>query len=111
MVNPTDTFDVDAEQAAADARLAHIELPAGATTDSAGWSKNLREPGWSRSLEWTRIANGDGPALYIDGRQQDDGTFSRSISLYVDEISLTASGARELAAALNEAAHVLERLT
>lgn len=108
------------EQRAADAAYADVPLPAGASTDSEGWGKNLQREGHSRALVWRsyeggladlRLA-GTGISVDIDGRQQCDGSFTRGISLWgVDEGGeLTAEVARGLAAVLAGAADELDRL-
>jgi hypothetical protein len=102
MINATDDFDPDAA-------FAHIPVPAGAETDSESWTQNLQRPGYSRSLTWAKFP-ADGISVYIDGRQEGDGSFTRQISLYEDALGLTADGARRLAFALIKAADTLKAL-
>lgn len=92
--------------------FAHAELPAGATR-TRGWTSD--EDGvWSRTFEGTlrKIGTADTgyPAkLLTGGVQFSNGKITRSISVTANE-GLTAAEARELAAALLEAADEIERL-
>jgi hypothetical protein len=103
-----------------DIALADVAIPAGASTDWAGWGKNLQGDGYSRSLLWRSYEGGmadlrladSSISVDIDGRQQCDGSFTRHISLWgVDEGgALTSDQARAVAALLTHAADELERL-
>ncbi len=101
------------DYAAANKRAAELTartpLPAGATTDGT-WS-DLRdvEGDCVRSLEWSRH-DAAGIGVAVDGWQHLDGRVESHVSLYDAEKELTAESARQLAAALLEAADELERL-
>jgi hypothetical protein len=91
-----------------DAEHAHIAVPAGARADL--WVRDGDSGEWSRCLEWAQIPT-TVPAvdLYVDGRQLLDGSHTTQVSLYSDGAHLTGVQARALAAALVQAAAVLDR--
>jgi hypothetical protein len=93
-----------------DRLYADVPLPAGASTDSEGWAKDLKRGGYRRSLVWRSF--GERANVEISGWQHTDGSFSRHICLWgVDEGgSLTSAHARHIAALLVEAADEMERL-
>jgi hypothetical protein len=88
------------------AQLDQVATPAGA----------VRTFGWQRDTNWFRDFEGTmrrgGPArVQICGRQQADGSTRRWISVHTRHLdALDAATARELAAALNDAADEMERL-
>jgi hypothetical protein len=86
-----------------------IPVPAGATADE--WNAITSAIGDTvRSLEWSRH-DAAGIGVAVDGWQDSTGQVSRCISLYDTECKeLTAEDARQLAAALIEAADELDRL-
>ena len=91
-------------------QLPDLPVPAGAT--AGDWCDLTDiEGGITRSLEWSRH-DAAGVGVAVDGWQQADGRIDRCVSLYDTESKeLTAAGARQLAAALVEAADALDRLT
>jgi hypothetical protein len=95
------------EQNLIDIALAGVPLPSGAT-DLSGWEKNLQRDGWSRTLVWRTWDSGE---LVVDiaGRQESDGTYTRQITLE-DGVDFTSTCARQVAAALIEAADEIDRL-
>lgn len=98
------------EQELLDARLAHVPLPAGATSD--GWSSVRHDDGDAiRSLLWsTHDTPSSGVGVEVAGSQDEHGVVERHVAIYADYPELTADQARELAGALNEAADALDRL-
>lgn len=99
-----------AETNAVDARYADVPLPAGAIQND-GWSRHNDTGNWYRLIEWAVIPT-QTPAvdICIDGRQATDGTFTREVALYAEDVRLTAAQARAVAAALSAAADELDRL-
>jgi hypothetical protein len=92
-----------------DAEYANLPVPAGARADR--WVRDDNEE-WSRSLEWVRVPTTVAAVdLYIDGRQNLDGSHTSQVSLYSDGASLTAEQARKLGRALLDAAAELDKLT
>lgn len=87
----------------------NVPLPAGATTD--GWTSDDPDGTLCRSLEWSSHDTTN-VGLSIDGWQRATGEFTCGISLYgVSEgKSIDAVEARQLAAALLNAADELDRL-
>lgn len=95
-----------------DATYANVPVPAGATTDTAGWTLDTETGGWSRSVEWAQFPTSVRAVdIYIDGRQQTDGSYTSQVSLYSDGAHLTADEAIAVARALLEAAGTLNRMT
>jgi hypothetical protein len=87
------------------ADMAYCDVPAPAHATWVGqWEEHV-ELGWSRSLVWREYRG-----VAIDGNQQCDGTVVRGVSVYVEGERFTSAEARELAAALSEAADELDRL-
>lgn len=92
----------------------HLDRPEGATqvygcgerTDGRGWSREFT--GTSRRV--------DGVSVRLNGTQFADGTVERTLAVGVDDLAagpggaLTAAAARQLAAALIEAADELDRM-
>jgi hypothetical protein len=101
-----------AEHNLVDAAYADVPLPAGASTDSEGWGKDLKLGGYRRSLLWRSDGEPGEVSVDIDGWQRLDGSFTRHISLWgADEGgALTSTQARRIAAMLLDAADELERL-
>lgn len=99
-----------AETNAVDARYADVPLPAGAIQND-GWSRHSDTGNWYRLIEWATIPT-QTPAVEVcvDGRQATDGTFTRDVAIYAEDVRLTAMQARALAAALSAAADELDRL-
>ncbi|MCB0925144.1 MAG: hypothetical protein KDB50_11485 [Mycobacterium sp.] len=86
-----------------------IPLPAGATTDG-WWSVNPEDNDPIRSLSWWE-RNVARIQVNIDGWQEANGDFTRGVSLYgLEGGQATANDARQIAAALTEAAAELDRL-
>lgn len=100
--------DYDPEMAELSERLAHIPVPAGATTDSC-WSTRSDDGDVMRSLEWSRRYAGRA-CVHVDGWQGETGHVTRWVSVYDSLEEMPADEARQLAAALVEAADELERL-
>ena len=97
------------EQDLLDARLGHIPLPAGATTD--GWLSVRHDDGDAiRCLEWSRHDTGMAAGVSVDGWQDEHGRVDRHIGLYDVPDEMTADDARRLAATLIEAANALDAL-
>jgi hypothetical protein len=96
------------EQNLVDIALAGVPFPSGAT-DLSGWEKNLKRDGWSRALVWRTWDSGE-MEVDIAGRQESDGTYTRRIVLE-DGVDFTSTGARQVAAALIEAADTLDELS
>ncbi len=92
------------EQNLVDIALAGVPLPFGAT-DLSGWERNVQRDGWSRTLVWRTWDSGE-MIVDIADRQESDGTYTRQITLE-DGADFTSTGARQLAAALIEAADEL----
>ena len=86
-----------------------LPIPAGATADD--WCDLTDIEGdVTRSLTWSRH-DAARVGVAVDGWQYADGRVTRWVSLYDTECKeLTAEGARQLAAALLDAADELERL-
>jgi len=101
-----------AEHNLVDAAYADVPLPAGASTDSEGWGKDLKFGGYRRSLLWRSDGEPGEVSVDIDGWQRLDGSFTRHTSLWgTDEGgALTSAQARRIAAMLLDAADELERL-
>jgi hypothetical protein len=101
-----------AEHNLVDAAYADVPLPAGASTDSEGWGKDLKLGGYRRSLLWRSEGEPGEVSVDIDGWQRLDGSFTRHISLWgTDEGgALTSAQARRIAAMLLDAADALDRL-
>lgn len=99
-----------AETNAVDARYAGLALPAGAIAND-GWTRHGDDGEWVRLIEWAVIPTHT-PAvdICVDGRQATDGTFTRQVAVYAEDVRLTAAQARDLAAALIAAADELDRL-
>ena len=96
---------------AVDAQYADVPLPAGASTDCAGWARNTETGEWARPVEWATFpAPGTAVEVCIDGMQSTGGTFTRDISLYAEDCDLSAEQARTLAAVLAAAADELDCL-
>ena len=93
----------------ADAAYAEIPAPPGAKVGV--WEQNTAG-GYSRSLEWGDVTTGvAGVDVGIDGRQEGNGDFTRSVTVYVDgSVRLSAVEAREVARALLAAAEEFDRL-
>ena len=87
----------------------NVPLPAGATSD--GWDPVTDDGNLVRSLEWSTHDSGK-IAVSVDGSQDDTGSFTRGISFYgaSEGKAMTAVQARELAAALIDAAAELDKL-
>jgi hypothetical protein len=99
--------------AATEAQFAHIALPPGATTNEY-WTREPDGNGLhSRALEWWE-KGGRESAVYIHGIQYSDGHFERLIGILLDNNDTldieTAGAAREIAAALIEAADRADRI-
>jgi hypothetical protein len=99
-----------AEHNLVDAAYADVPLPAGASTNSEGWGKDLKQGGYRRSLLWRNDGQPGGVSVDIDGWQWLDGSFARHISLWgVDEGgALSCAQARSIAAMLLDAADELD---
>jgi hypothetical protein len=95
-----------------DAAYADVPLPAGASTDSEGWGKDLKYGGYRRSLLWRSDGEPGEVCVDIDGWQRHDGSFIRHISLWgIDEGGgLSCAQARRIAAMLLDAADEVDRL-
>ncbi|WP_221317472.1 hypothetical protein [Mycobacterium sp. AZCC_0083] len=96
---------------AADAPFVHIATPAGATTTSH-WSRSPEDNGMHvRDLEWWEKWCED-HTVAITGGQYSDGSVDRHIAVFDDDngkITVnSAANARELAAALLEAAELMD---
>lgn len=103
-----DTFDWGREQELLDARLSHIPVPGGATTD--GWHSISSSDGDAiRSLEWSRYSAGQ-IGVSVAGWQDEHGDLSQHIGICDVPDELTAGDARQFAAALVAAAEKLEAL-
>lgn len=88
--------------------FAEVPRPADATRFCM-WSDE--EGGvWVRTFDGTRRSVGGKEVVFIDGRQYQDGRVERSIVLTVGDDDYDAATARQLAAALIDAADELERL-
>jgi len=89
--------------------ISNIPLPHGATADD--WPSVDHDGVLVRSLEWGRFDTSK-VGVSIDGSQRADGAYTRGISFYgVSEGQpIDSAQARELAAALIEAADELDRL-
>ncbi len=86
----------------------NVPLPAGATTD--GWHSITNDGLPSRSLEWSRHDTGTA-GVSVDGWQDATGAYSKGVSVYgIEGKAVTAVEARDLAAALIEAADELDKL-
>ena len=86
---------------------ADIPPPPGATI-VGDWERNTGG-GWSRSLVWASYGDEDPISVDITGRQEHDGTYTRQISMWLDEGgALDAAAARRLAAHLLNAADLLD---
>lgn len=90
------------------AQIPDVPTPPGATGDS--WDHSVTFDGVPiRGLEWFRRTAGK-IGVAVDGSQTADGAYTCGISTYGEVIEIGAAEARELAAALVEAADVLDRL-
>ncbi len=91
------------------AACANIPVPPGAVADS--WAVKT-SGGVCRSLEWhDNYSSVPGVDVVIDGTQESSGDFARSVTVYSDDsVRLSATEARELAAALVAAADAFDRL-
>lgn len=90
-------------------RLAHIPVPEGATADS--WdSIRVTDGDAIRTLVWFERDVSPAIGVTVGGWQDEQGDSVRYIGVIAENAELTAVQARELAAALNEAADVLESL-
>ncbi|POY29126.1 hypothetical protein C3469_04310 [Mycobacterium kansasii] len=88
----------------------NVPVPPGVTADAGGWQHNLRDGGYCRALLWRSFGGAGGFSADIDGWQQDDGTYTRRISLWGDDGgNLTSAQARQVAAMLLDAADELDR--
>ena len=87
----------------------NLPIPAGATADR-DWPSITSDGVPVRGLVWSEH-NTAKVGLSIYGQQYgDDGRWTRAISLFGDDVELTAGEARELAAKLLEAADAMDRL-
>lgn len=92
--------------------LSNVPVPPGATIDPASveWSEMWPGSGYTRLVRWASFETAQATAS-IEGLQQPDGSFTRSIVLYNDgDPDLTAAEARQIAATLIEVANVFEHL-
>lgn len=90
---------------AAAASFNDVPPPAGAVR-TFGWQ---RDSNWFRDFEGTKRCAGQ-TRVHVFGRQQADGSARRWIAVYTRRLdALNAAAARELAAALNDAADEIER--
>jgi hypothetical protein len=95
-----------AKNVTAAAPSTNVAPPAGAVR-TFGWQ---RDSNWFRDFEGTNRCAGRA-RVHIFGRQQADGSARRWIALYTRRLdALSAAAARELAAALDDAADEIERL-
>jgi hypothetical protein len=95
-----------AKNMAASASFNDVAPPAGAVR-TFGWQ---RDSNWFRDFEGTKRCAGQA-RVHVFGRQQADGSTRRWIAVYTRRLdALNASAARDLAAALNDAADEIERL-
>ena len=84
-----------------------LPVPAGATADP--WCDLTDIDGdCARALLWTRHDT-DKIGVAVDSWQTADGEVTRAVSLYDTDKELTAADARQLAAALLNAADMLDR--
>ncbi|CCK59361.1 hypothetical protein [Mycobacterium canetti] len=91
---------------------ANVPLPPGASTDAAGWQDDTyATAGLCRALLWASFDGAAGFSADIDGWQQQDGSYTRHISLWGDDGGpLTSGQARKVAAMLVEAADALDAM-
>jgi hypothetical protein len=95
-----------AKNTTAAASFKDVAPPAGATR-TFGWQRNSN---WFRDFEGTKRCAGQA-RIHIFGRQQADGSARRWIAVHTRRLdALSAAAARELAAALNDAADEIELL-
>jgi hypothetical protein len=86
----------------------NLPIPAGADTD--GWHNLTDRPGeLIRYLSWSSH-DAAGVGVGVDGAQYADGLVERYIRLYDADKELSADEARQLAAALIQAANALDAL-
>jgi hypothetical protein len=95
-----------AKNTTAAAPFNNVAPPAGAVR-TFGWQ---RDSNWFRDFEGTKRCAGQA-RVHIFGRQQADGSARRWIAVHTRRLdALSAAAARELSAALNDAADEIERL-
>jgi hypothetical protein len=95
-----------AKNTAAAASFNDVAPPAGAVR-TFGWQ---RDSNWFRDFEGTQRCPGQA-RVHVFGRQLADGSARRWIAVYTRRLdALNAAAAREMAAALNDAADEIERL-
>ena len=85
-----------------------VPAPAGATADDWGYLTGI-DNDRARALLWSRHDT-DKIGVAVDGWQTAHGDITRGISLYDTDKELTAADARQLAAALLNAADQLDQL-
>ena len=108
MISHDNDVDQDREQELLDQRLAHIAVPAGATTD--GWFSIRASDGDAiRLLEWSRH-DADKAGIDVGGWQDEHGEVEKRIGLYDVSTEMSAAEARQFASKLIEAADALESL-
>ncbi len=91
-----------------DARLLALPIPAGATADD--WLDPVNATDQvGRSLTWSSH-DAARVGITVDGWQYASGLFDRYVSLYDTDHKLSAADARQLAAALIQAADALDGL-
>jgi hypothetical protein len=87
----------------------NLPVPPGATADDWSDLTDSIDGGVARALTWSRHdTNKIGVA--VDGWQHADGTIDRAVSQYDADKELTAADARQLAAALLDAADDVEKM-
>lgn len=92
------------------AEFPHIPVPSGATAHEWQYPSFSLEDVW-RDLEWSRHDAGD-CVVVVQGSQYTDGRVDRYIAVHPPGVceELTAAGARQLAAALLDAADSLDMI-